>query len=1067
MRKMRTRRTEWIGRNNGQTLIIAIIVLGVLLILGGAFAAIIAQSMSRSSSSQRRTVANDLAEAGARYAHYQLLHSVLGADWRPAPTPPFSVSPAGFTKDPDAMYLRPGSGLMFPGTNDALVDRGGPDGLGPYTRVFFERGRVLLRVRYAPSNYNAFATPTGGLRQSGKTRSYLVIESVGRAGRLLTGGKIDPTRLAREAVKVQNYKDADDLANSLGRVRHIDSQITASRKMVAFATTGINNYAMFITDLNHVARPADFGWPTAGGGGSFDSAVSVGAYFAGSPVRVAVEIGISYPEPNAGRGRSWLFTPGQGGFHSNMSLRIHGDVQVHLNAFLGEAFQIHGNVSAANDASNLELSRSYYDAGTDLWLSDWGGNPSTVTVPISITGTALDSRNPSFSTYGRVFVDGVQQPDAMGYPRGITYIEPPLMDLEDPQGGADRFLLSSRDSGRVINGFNLGRWGFGEGVYVDSPERGNVSTEDEREALGAMRSLPNDWMNPNNANSLGWQGPFYRPIGAYLKLRHDGFEIVRDSRSRRRFWRDPANGASTGLSTIRYRLRDIGGQVWTLNSIQHPTLANQPAASLSNGDFLNNGLPFNGVVYFEGDARVRGVIPTNIQLTVVSGGTIYVEGSITKGLITEFGAMLSTPSRSAISLIARDYITVNTTQFFAPGPGEDPKPKNADALPDTPNPIELDWGGPTSITLQAQFLYGPDPDPSNGGINPFNPITWVPYALRYAEWAGANAVGPAFESELLVANSADDNGPAFTSMDVGPTLGTLASYFFSRQLDFASAGTITYNAADPYFTPGRNIPIYGLGNPAINAYPKFETVGHPLVRPGTWSIGAGRRTLVPPGGNPEGDYALALMDDTKLRIRLDSVGPLPPKNYLAARFAIAPYDVRIEAAMYAQEGSFYVIPGNWFNMNSDDSREQFNAWVSATNLDQAQRQRFELFGNTPSVPFFAEPLDVRVAIIGAISQNVPAPIAHQSQWLQKWGWIPREIGGTGRLIPWQHVPALYNLAAENAVPNFTLVFDPTFATGSADGANPMRVDGNGWALSATPRLPVSPTLVFFGDEVNP
>ena len=115
----------------------------------------------------------------------------------------------------------------------------------------------------------------------------------------------------------------------------------------------------------------------------------------------------------------------------------------------------------------------------------------------------------------------------------------------------------------------------------------------------------------------------------------------------------------------------------------------------------------------------------------------------------------------------------------------------------------------------------------------------------------------------------------------------------------------------------------------------------------------------------------------------------------------------------------------------------------------------------------AEPIDCRVSIVGAISQNLPAPISRQAEWLQKWGWIPMEIGGTGRFIPWQHVPEGFDLLGHRGVPNFIVIHDTALAGASADGGlNPLRTDIFGRALPPTPRLPVSPTLVYFG-EVNP
>lgn len=170
--------------------------------------------------------------------------------------------------------------------------------------------------------------------------------------------------------------------------------------------------------------------------------------------------------------------------------------------------------------------------------------------------------------------------------------------------------------------------------------------------------------------------------------------------------------------------------------------------------------------------------------------------------------------------------------------------------------------------------------------------------------------------------------------------------------------------------------------------------------------------------------------------------------------------------MFAEQGSFFVIPGPWFNTNPSDTHSVFESDVAAVGLEAAQRRRFESFGNSPAVPFFGEPLAVRVSILGAISENMPAPMSMQSEWLKKWGWLPRRIGGTGLMLPQQFVPAGFNLNTDLYVPNFTVSFDPVLATASDGMGNPLRRDRNGWTLPAMPRLPVSPTLLYYG-EVNP
>src|SRR5437667_5010062 len=70
----------------GQTLVMALIILGVLLVLSVVFIALVSLNIRGGASNQKRSVAYDLAEAGVRYAHSQMLNSLQGLDWRATPT---------------------------------------------------------------------------------------------------------------------------------------------------------------------------------------------------------------------------------------------------------------------------------------------------------------------------------------------------------------------------------------------------------------------------------------------------------------------------------------------------------------------------------------------------------------------------------------------------------------------------------------------------------------------------------------------------------------------------------------------------------------------------------------------------------------------------------------------------------------------------------------------------------------------------------------------------------------------------------------------------------------------
>lgn len=1065
------------SRKRGQTLIIAILILGVLLILGIAFAGIISRSISNTGTSAKRTLSGDIAQSGVKYAHAQMLGSAMGADWRPQTTLPVVLG--GFTKDPDALYLRPATG--FPVEIDPVgrpgffvTDMGGPDYMGAYSRIGFDKGRALIRVRYEPSAYDKFSSATGALREAGKARGFLVLESVGRVGALDDQGRVDPSVLLSSNVQLV-FPDGNTLRDGLGAIKAADSTVQASRKMIAFASVGMLESARYITDIYKTGRAAEIGFPTAGAAGIFTDRTGVGATYEGAEVSVARLMGAN----NSGlavlpvdQGR-WDLLQGGGSLYSNTGLEVHGQNDVYINEALGEKVIVNGAVKPANDSAAIRFNVFGLDAPAQNWR-EWNvGNGDPVNSPQTLAGAQLNSNNPAFTTMFGILQDGRVGEDATGYNRQTKVKAAPSITATNSQSGLNRYLELTQRTGQMnANGTLAGEFGHGEGVYVDSNERGNRRGSDASKGFDPQKSLPNDWTNPNNSASQGWQGPYYIPNAPHVKFLADGFEIRRDTRSVSPFWQD-ASGVSTGNTYCRYWVRTVGGVNYIVDSVANP------AFDPLTGNFVTTGRIFNGVLMFAGDVRVRGVIPTDQQLTVVSMGTIYVEGSITKGIFDPWtNALLTRPSSSMLALMAKDYVTVNTTMFFGPKVGESPKPKSTNPLPNTPNPIEID--GSSSIVMNTELLLNPIGN---------DPSAWVPFATSYT---AADGTGP-MASDVIITASADDNGPAFLGMDITAGAFNNPSATGAYLFDTVLLGVLTNGAAATYPAPvPANIPEYGLTDPTVNAYPKFESWAMSVYDPaaGFAAYAPAQRRLQALAVNATGVYDLAMQDTTDFRLALNPIGSQPSKNVLVARTAITPADVRIEAVMYAQNGSFFVIPGQWFNTNPDDLRASFEqSYTPADNTDDlntallsyggganlltAQQRRYERFGTSPEVPFYGEPLAVRISIIGSISENMPAPMSMQSEWLKKWGWMPRRLGGSGRSLPAQHVAGGALLAGQLTVPNLNLVYDPVLATAAipvnSTPTSPLqavRVDADGRILAPVPRLPVSPTLAYFGD-INP
>ena len=1059
-------------RERGQTIIVAMIILGLLLILGFVFIGIINRNIQTSGRLQDRSVANDLSEAGIRYAHAQMLRSELGADWRGTPTPPVTTGAANdLSIDPDAFYLRPaaflssGQRARFGGVN-APFDQGGPDGLGPFIRVNFTQGRSLFRVRWSQSDANLFRTnPLGALRSPGLARNYLIIESVGREGRVNVN---DPTTLnTGSARRIQNFASQVVFEQEMAAFREAQARFGNNAVQRAFASIGVIEHARFITNKFRASRPAEIGGPQELGAVHRDDTASVAQNLV---YRLGGEIPLVTVTNGSTASLPTTPFPGGGSMHVNGDLKLFGRVQFNLNRPLGDAVTVAGAISSDDNSALVNFNVSTINGG---------GNWTTTVESGTATAAQIRSGNPAFSTFNGLLRDGENELDVANRPRGVGRKDPPSIAAKDPQTGATRYVAMARDSGIQSGMGNSGRYGYGRNVYVGNGNRRQQAVDPtSRMTSGGESSLVSEWLSPGgDPSTTGWRGWLYTPPGAYMVLLPDGFTITLDGEGDDVRWRNP-DGSLTNESTNRYRLgRGSDGRLHIVNTFTFPD-PNTINGNLNTGDF-DQGPEFGGVVTFEGNVRVRGVIPTDIQLTVVSNATVYVEGSITKGVTGNqwtasypagirfnVGQRLTRLSRSMLMLMAKDYVTLNTTQFFGPSRSQQVLVKEDVPTIGAFNPLVMRSSDPEGLRTLVDFAL----DPGTDGGNPTNPSTWRPYVLGYAPPSNPSARMP---SNLLLAHTMD-NGAAtasFYTLDVNRPAGN-STYLFPGS-DNSVLPPLSNLASE--FVAGTYLPLYGLGAENFERYNQVEQIAFPFVNPGQVTLAANGATFT--STSPFGGYTLLQNGLNELQFRPTSVGGLATNDTLFGRVAVTPHDIRIEASLYAEEGSFFVIPGPWFNPNPNDTFARWNRvddnGGATLSGDEKNLRRLQEFGSYPSMPFFGEPLDVRIQVVGAVSENLPVPMSVQAEWMRKWGWIPEFQGSSGVSIPTSHARGT-DLSLTNIVPNLTITYDPVLATGRLNGfsgsgdpndpASPVvRVDDFGRPLPPLPRLPVSPTLAFFGE----
>ncbi|MER3495493.1 MAG: hypothetical protein C4320_00890, partial [Armatimonadota bacterium] len=541
-------------------------------------------------------------------------------------------------------------------------------------------------------------------------------------------------------VRYRDFADNNDFAQKLALLREFDTKERTSRKLIAFAQIGLIDTARFITNKDRVARPADIGAP-AGLGLNFPttgSAVNIPTYL-GSQTRLLNRA------PGGGTIPTLQPQPGLGSLYSNADLRVNGLVTASLIPDLGDNWSVAGSITG-----NPVLNQTRWNG------TNWVAGPALT--PLADVGR----KSP---------------PTILGN-----------------NGEPSRYITATRDSGVVGNGGNSGVYGHGEGVYVNNAADYQISpSASGRDAAGTAQSLVQDWLSPRGESNVfrsGWKGPFYIPVGASVRLQADGFTITRggnpNAPAEERTWRD-INGADAGIVSIRYRVGlGTDGLPHVLNTLTAPLVGATINGAISTAQY-QQAPRFNGVLYFEGNVRVRGIIPTDVQLTMVSNHTAYIEGSILKGTVGNDvtrayptaaftpGTRLTRRSRSQLMIMAREYVALNPTMFFGLTNQTRADAEQNGSGAGGINPLRV--ASPDGeLSLQSEMVLNQVND---------DPSTWRPLALDYA----SVSAGSLLPTKLLVSHALEytDAGPTVTFV----TLGINADQFNTPDYNFEVANSPT------------------------------------------------------------------------------------------------------------------------------------------------------------------------------------------------------------------------------------------------------------------------------------
>jgi hypothetical protein len=318
---------------------------------------------------------------------------------------------------------------------------------------------------------------------------------------------------------------------------------------------------------------------------------------------------------------------------------------------------------------------------------------------------------------------------------------------------------------------------------------------------------------------------------------------------------------------------------------------------------------------------------------------------------------------SRVALIARDNVCVNTTAL-------NPRPSNVlhpddqgrhynDGQPIYPSdggyPPYMFFRGPTDQLLNS------DPGAWNGtDLLPTDPA-YIDFGYRNVRLWTPQLKATLSDLRLIIGHSGWCWWPIDTHTGAPPVgtgyesvaVNVLLQYGSPLQSWPSTSGyTFGHDGSDHWYQdPARDDPFTG-GNDYLEFLPKdsYPMSLDPAVLSGVEDLFRFSSTITPA---KKSDNSAWLVKPQELGYVLGPIAVAPPRDKPAL-------PVEIDALVYAQNGSWFVLPGPWFNEDPDE------------------------VSTSKPYPGYHEPLNIRLAFYGAITENMPAPVGDVADWTSKW-----------------------------------------------------------------------------------
>lgn len=1102
--------------SDGQALLLAVLIMIAILLIGTLFVAVVNYNQRTGGRQAQLLKTLTLAKAGMDHADDMLQFSPQGLDWRPE-LPPCRYTDGTFHPDfwgPDGIpytyddyysyqeFLNGWYPLVHvgpdgnPGTNDDYYIRRG------FTRYpDMGGGHFLLRVTYDPDppyegwqeGDPAYINP--GSPQPDPLTKYIKIESIGVT----------------------------------------EEEGFVSRKVQAYKPVALANYLLFVSDYAPAGTPAVLGydpWIDMDKDAVLDNFEPAYSYNTGTrytyhgPIRINTTVvemqGLNLvsmtPADVGPPATPPTSAPGEiegGGYLRGDSLGSYKPVQNFLTAQAnpGDSVLYILNAQGFRPGDRVSIAGAPPYSGT---VTDdpapAGAIPIDPLVPVAVT-------YPAGSSVQITCAD-------------VPYLSAPDLFAQDPATGTMRWDALTREAGVVVtpaagplageshNTAELGwMWDASgnnqiAGLYVDN--------YDDLQNFGGgfhnINELIADWLASGpETGASGWNalGEVYDNATAVE------IELFPSETATREYAAIQYGCAIGDIIIVRTTADLIAGptegldanEIWWPN---HNQVDGEPGIRLSRGQWSAGGddgglgqgqwalgdpnypnrlgeqvgrtmyvdYPAGGraVIFAEGNIRIKGRLPEEnvdgtgrqYHLTVVSGGTIYIDGQIlspqdqyTRDVGDGMGGIVSDEYNTYIALLARDCVVVNPTMLVSQTNAAGAVAESDDLgtgpdkhwnLPDTPAGANVSGsfalghiahlGAGDEIRLVAyQRMDSIAGTTLTQLVTAGDPVIYVEDASSFSDGMALQATAPGTDALALGTIAAGGiSGNAITLEAPGA-----ANSF--------PAGSYVDNALSPP-TTGINLPVYNSSTDTWNYYdfdqdggastidaanifwltrePRDPDERHIWEAQSPWCPLQKVNPLVPGDiwwpwllwGNGGATDWLGLTYagvPNYVQFLMPTLGVTNPQDYWLKKFKLQEFDgttpvgtihAKINAVMYAQDGCFFVIPGRYFKED-----------VLGADVRPYLRYNYD------------------VEIRGAITENFHPSPAVVREWQEKWAY---PAGAA-----WNSIRYVYDetLLAARTQPLTTLSGVVRSSPIASWHSNTVKV----------PLLPASPDLLYYGE----